>query len=89
MSRSIVNGATLKIYEGASLLATYGPGSHTLNLPEGSYTYEWTANENYTGSGSGSFSTVNCEPGKSDAAVELGSCVYDEGEVPHAGDNHH
>jgi hypothetical protein len=75
-----VNGATLKIYQGASLVATFGPGAHTLDLPEGSYTYEWTANENYTGSGSGSFSAVNCEPGKSDAAVELGSCVYDEGQ---------
>ncbi len=75
-----VNGATLKIYEGATLVHTYGPGSYTLDLPEGTYTYTWTANENYTGSGSGSFSTVNCEPGKSDAAVEIGACIYADGQ---------
>ncbi|QRN83883.1 hypothetical protein JR338_03805 [Chloroflexota bacterium] len=75
-----VNGATLKIYEGATLVHTYGPGSYTIDLSEGSYTYTWTANENYTGSGSGSFSTVNCEPGKSDAAVEIGACVYADGQ---------
>jgi|GEM_PF-2829483 len=74
-----VYGATLKVYQGAVLVQSYGPGSYTLDLPEGSYTYEWTANENYTGSGSGSFSTVNCEPGKADAAVEVGACVYDDG----------
>ena len=75
-----VYGATLKVYQGAVLVETYGPGSYTLYLPEGSYTYEWTANDNFINSGSGSFSTVNCEPGKADAAVEVGACVYDNGQ---------
>jgi len=62
------------------LIQTYGPGSYTLDLPEGSYSYSWEALANYVGSDTGSFSTVNCEPGKADAAVEIGSCVYSDGE---------
>lgn len=75
-----VYGATLKIFEGSTLVQSYGPGSYTLDLPEGTYTYEWEANTNFTGSDSGSFSLLNCEPGKADAAVEIGSCAFVEGE---------
>jgi hypothetical protein len=75
-----VSGATLVIKLGDTEFGTYGPGTHNVTFPVGSYTYTWTANEDFTGSGSGSFSTVSCEPGKSDASVDLGSCTNDNGQ---------
>lgn len=75
-----VNGATLVIMSGETEIGSYGPGTHNVSFPEGSYTYTWTANEDFTGSGSGSFSAVNCEPGKSDASVDLGECSGANGE---------
>ena len=75
-----VNGATLVIKSGETEIGSYGPGTYNVSFPEGSYTYTWTANEDFTGSGSGSFSAVSCEPGKSDASVDLGECSGDNGE---------
>lgn len=76
-----VHGATLKLYNGDQLIGTYsGTNSYNVDLPAGSYSYEWFALDNFTGSDSGVFSTVNCEPGKADAAVEVGACVYDDGQ---------
>lgn len=75
-----VHGATLKLYKDGDLFGTYGPGSYSPDLAPGYYTFEWSALENFTGSGSGAFSTVDCEPGKADAAVEVGACVYDDGQ---------
>lgn len=75
-----VTGATLVIKSGDVEFGTYGPGTHNVNFPVDSYTYSWTANENYTGSGSGSFSTVSCEPGKADASVDIGTCTYTDGQ---------
>ena len=75
-----VHGATLKIMFGDTDFGTYKPGTHNVSFPVGSYTYEWAANENYTGSGAGSFSVVSCEPGKADASVDVGSCSYTDGQ---------
>jgi len=75
-----VTGATLTIKSGDQVFGTYGPGSHNVSFPEGSYTFTWEANENFTGSGSGSFSAVSCEPGKADASVDIGACVYSDGQ---------
>ena len=75
-----VTGATLVIMMGDTEFGTYGPGTYNVDFPVGSFTYTWTANENFTGSGSGSFSTVSCEPGKADASVDLGSCTGDNGQ---------
>lgn len=75
-----VYGATLKLYKSGVLYGTYGPGSYSPDLPEGYYTYEWSALENFEGEGGGVFSTVSCEPGKADAAVETSACVYDDGQ---------
>ncbi len=43
----------------------------------GSYAYSWVANENFTGSGEGTFETLDCEPGKADATIIIGACTYD------------
>jgi len=75
-----VYGATLKLYKSGVLYGTYGPGSYSPDLPEGYYTYEWSALENFEGEGSGVFRTVSCEPGKADAAVEPSACVYEDGQ---------
>ncbi len=75
-----VTGATLIIKSGDTVFGTYGPGTHYVSFPEGTYTYSWTANENFTGSGSGSFSALNCEPGKADASVDIGTCAYTDGQ---------
>lgn len=72
-----INGATLVLKEGEDTVGTYGPHVHSVELPTGSYTYTWLANEDFTGSGSGSFDTLYCEPGKSGAAVSVGACTYD------------
>ena len=76
-----INGATLTLFVDNDGTLTeideYGPGSHTVSLPMGSYAYSWVANEDFTGSGEGTFETLDCEPGKADASIILGACTYD------------
>jgi hypothetical protein len=76
-----INGATLTLFvdDGGTLtqIDEFGPGSHTISLPMGSYAYSWVANENFTGSGEGTFDTLDCEPGKAGATIILGACTYD------------
>ena len=76
-----INGATLTLFvdNGGTLteIDEYGPGSHTVSLPMGAYAYSWVANEDFTGSGEGTFETLDCEPGKADASIILGACTYD------------
>jgi hypothetical protein len=76
-----INGATLTLFSDVEGVLTpigeYGHGSHTVSLPMGAYSYSWVANENFTGSGDGTFETLDCEPGKADATIVLGACTYD------------
>ncbi len=51
--------------------------SETINLPPGTYNYTWIADPGFSGSGSGSFTLLECEPGKADAAVDVGGCTWD------------
>ena len=78
-----ITGATLTLFNITSgspvEIDRYGPGTHSISLPAGSYSYSWEANENFTGSGSDTFNTLNCEPGKADASVNIGACTFDEG----------
>ncbi len=78
----VIDGATLTVFDTTSgspvQIDQYGPGVHSLSLPTGSYSYSWEANENFTGSGNGTFNTLDCEPGKADASVNIGACAFDE-----------
>ncbi len=71
----VIDGATLTVFDTTSgspvQIDQYGPGVHSLSLPTGSYSYSWEANENFTGSGNGTFNTLDCEPGKADASVNI------------------
>ena len=75
-----VHGATLILFidnEGSwDQIGTYGEGSHSLSLPTGSFKYTWTAEPDFVGSGDGTFETLDCEPGKADASVNIGACTY-------------
>ena len=74
-----ITGATLTLKYGDNVVETYTPGNYSIQLSPGSYTYTYESNEDFTGSGSGSFTVIDCEPGKADAAVDIGACVYDNG----------
>jgi hypothetical protein len=52
--------------------------STTINLPPGTYTYSWEALPGYTGSGSGSFTVIDCEPESASASVNTGACSWNE-----------
>lgn len=73
LTLSINNGGML------TLFGEYGPGTHIIDLPMGSYAYSWIANEDFTGSSDGSFETIDCEPGKADASIYIGACSYADG----------
>ena len=77
-----VHGATLNLFfdnEGTWVsVGTFGEGTSSITLPTGSYKYSWSAKENYTGSGDGTFETLFCEPGKADASVSIGACTYSD-----------
>ena len=74
-----ISGATLTLKSGEVVIGTYAPGNYSISLSPGSYSYTWESNTDYTGSGSGSFTVIDCEPGKADAAVDIGACVFDNG----------
>ena len=71
-----VTGASLTIYKTGG--GTYGSyaSTQTVQLPAGSYTYEWTALTGYTGSGDGEFTVAECPPAS--ATVAPGTCEYDD-----------
>lgn len=74
-----IANAVVTISDTNGVVGTYS-SSQTVSLPEGSYTYSWTAADGYQGSGSGSFALVNCEPGKGDVSVDVGDCAFDQNE---------
>ncbi|MGA2504805.1 MAG: hypothetical protein ABSG01_12005 [Anaerolineales bacterium] len=53
--------------------------STTIKLPPGNYSYSWTAQSGYAGSGSGSVSIGDCSPGTATASVTIsGACSWTE-----------
>ncbi len=50
--------------------------SHTINLPPGSYSYSWAAENGYTGSGSGKVVIIGCAPGTASVSVTTGTCSW-------------
>ena len=50
--------------------------SQTINLPPGSYSYSWTAEAGYIGSGSGTVVIGDCTPGTASASVTTWACNW-------------
>lgn len=78
-----IHGALLDLYKndgGPVHIGQYGEGVSIVTLLPGSYFYTWVAVEDFTGSGDGAFDTLDCEPGKADAAITIGACTYTDGQ---------
>lgn len=67
-------GASLTINENTYTAST------TIYLPPGSYSYSWTAQPGYIGSGSGEITIGSCAPGEASASIVIGTCSWDEEE---------
>lgn len=62
---------------------TYGPytTSQTIKIPCGDYTYAWSAvDPGYEGNGSGDLHLPECDQSKADAAANIGSCTFGDGQ---------
>ena len=77
-----MHGALLDLYTDETVpvhIGQYGEGVSVVSLPPGVYFYTWAAEEDFVGSGRGEFTTLDCEPGKADAAINIGACTYNDG----------
>ena len=50
--------------------------STVIQLPPGTYPYSWTAQEGYTGSGSGEVTVGDCTPADAYVLIEIGQCSW-------------
>lgn len=73
-----VENASLTLTGPAGVVGTYTSSTTVENLEPGEYTYTWTGLTGYQGSGSGSFTLIECNPTKAEADVSAGACVWDE-----------
>ena len=72
--------ASLTLTGPGGIIGTYIAYTVVPDLAPGYYTYTWTALPGHSGAGSGSFTLIDCEPSKADAAVDVGVCFWDEQE---------
>ena len=75
-----IDGATVTI---TGTGGTFGPytASQTIKIPCGDYSYVWSAvDPAYEGKGSGDLHLPECDQSKADAAANIGSCTYGDGE---------
>jgi LPXTG-site transpeptidase (sortase) family protein len=69
----------VSIYIDHALLTINGMtynSSQTINLPPGSYPYNWTAVNGYSGNGSGTLVVGDCTPGTASASLTTGVCSW-------------
>ncbi len=61
-----------------------GVGTYTsttiVDLPPGTYNYTWVGVGDYEGDGGGSFTVYDCSPESAYGSVEVGACVWTEGD---------